>query len=55
MRRKHGIFLWKYRDKGFSFTDCTSFAVMERFGITEAFALDEHFDQYENIIRLPKY
>ncbi|VVB52637.1 tRNA(fMet)-specific endonuclease VapC [uncultured archaeon] len=45
----------KYRDKGFSFTDCTSFAVMERFGITEAFAFDEHFDQYEKIIRFPKY
>jgi len=45
----------KYRDKGFSFTDCTSFAVMERLGITEAFAFDEHFDQYTNIIRLPKY
>lgn len=44
-----------YHDKGFSFTDCTSFAVMERFGIIEAFAFDEHFDQYENIIRLPKY
>ncbi|MFZ3170350.1 MAG: PIN domain-containing protein [Candidatus Methanoperedens sp.] len=45
----------KYSDKGFSFTDCTSFAVMERFGITEAFAFDEHFDQYEKIIRFPKY
>ena len=44
-----------YHDKGFSFTDCTSFAVMERFGIIEAFAFDEHFDQYDNVIRLPKY
>jgi predicted nucleic acid-binding protein len=45
----------KYRDKGFSFTDCTSFAVIERIGIIEAFAFDEHFDQYENILRLPNY
>ena len=45
----------KYRDKGFSFTDCTSFAVMERFGINEAVAFDEHFNQYEKIIRFPKY
>ncbi len=44
----------KYHDKGFSFTDCTSFAVMERLGIAEAFAFDEHFDQYDNLIGLPK-
>ena len=47
--------LVKYRDKSFSFTDCTSFAVMERFGVVEAFAFDDHFNHYENIIRLPKY
>lgn len=44
----------KHRDKGFSFTDCTSFAVMERLGIIEAFAFDEHFGQYDNLIRLPR-
>ncbi len=43
----------KHKDKGFSFTDCTSFAVMERLGIAEAFAFDEHFEQYDNLIRLP--
>ena len=32
-----------YHDKNFSFTDCTSFALMERIGMTEAFAFDEHF------------
>ena len=44
----------KHRDKGFSFTDCTSFAVMDRLGIIEAFAFDEHFEQYGNLIRLPQ-
>jgi predicted nucleic acid-binding protein len=43
----------KYHDKTFSFTDCTSFALMGRIGITEAFAFDEHFMQYGNFIVLP--
>ena len=42
-----------YHDKSFSFTDCTSFALMERLGITEAFAFDEHFKQYGTFIVLP--
>jgi predicted nucleic acid-binding protein len=33
----------KYRDQKLSFTDCTSFAVMERFGIIEAFTFDDDF------------
>lgn len=44
----------KHRDKGFSFTDCTSFVVMERLGIIEAFAFDEHFEQYDDVVRLPQ-
>jgi len=36
----------QYDDKGFSFTDCTSFAVMERMKIDTAFAFDDHFTQY---------
>ncbi len=35
----------RYKDKTFSFTDCTSFVVLNRLGITEAFAIDEHFAQ----------
>ena len=35
-----------YRDKVFSFTDATSFAVMERLGIPYAFAFDRNFAQY---------
>jgi len=34
------------RGKDFSFTDCTSFAVMRQLGITTAFAFDEHFEQF---------
>ena len=36
----------RYEDKDFSFTDCTSFAVMQQLGITTAFAFDEHFEQF---------
>lgn len=33
----------KYRDQDFSFVDCTSFAVMERMKLAEAFTFDRHF------------
>lgn len=36
------IFL-KYKDKDFSYTDCTSFAVMERLRIDTTFSFDSHF------------
>jgi predicted nucleic acid-binding protein len=35
-----------FQDKDFSLTDATSFAVMERLGVTEAVAFDRHFSQY---------
>lgn len=38
--------LGKYTDKSFSYTDATSFAVMERLGLRTAFAFDPHFRQY---------
>lgn len=43
----------KYQDKGWSFTDCTSYAVMKRLGITQAFAFDDHFRQFGNIAIVP--
>lgn len=36
----------QYRDKDFSYTDCCSFAVMERIGIEHSFDFDDHFMQY---------
>ena len=35
-----------HRDKSFTVTDATSFAVMERLGTRTAFTFDRHFDQY---------
>lgn len=35
----------RYRDKDFSFTDCTSFVLMRQLRLTDAFALDDHFEQ----------
>jgi uncharacterized protein len=41
---------WKifegFVDKAWSFTDCVSYVVMKRYGMTEAFALDEHYRQF---------
>jgi predicted nucleic acid-binding protein len=33
----------KHRDQGFSFTDCTSFALMRELRLTEALTADAHF------------
>jgi len=33
----------KYEDKELSFTDCTSFAIMEKMKLHKAFTFDEHF------------
>lgn len=42
--RATGLF-FQYRDKKFSFTDCTSFAVMRELRITQALTTDRHFRQ----------
>ena len=42
-----------FKDKDFSYTDATSFAVMERLGINTAFAFDDHFMQYGRFTVVP--
>jgi predicted nucleic acid-binding protein len=43
----------RYRDKQFSFTDCTTFALMDRLQIPTAFAFDLHFRQYGRCVVVP--
>ena len=43
--RAHAV-IRQYADKTFSYTDATSFAVMDRLRLKAAFAFDPHFRQY---------
>jgi predicted nucleic acid-binding protein len=42
-----------YRDKGWSFTDCTSRVVMERLNIKTACTFDQHFREFGNVTVVP--
>jgi predicted nucleic acid-binding protein len=53
LERALGVFR-RYRDHLFSFVDCTSFVIMERLGIRQAFAFDRHFDEYPHISKVPR-
>jgi predicted nucleic acid-binding protein len=39
-----------YRDRGWSFTDCTSRAVIERLQIKTACTFDHHFRKFGNLL-----
>jgi len=43
-----------YQDKGWSFTDCVSRAVIDRLGLATAFAFDEHFRQFGTVSVVPR-
>lgn len=45
MKRSHFSIFEKYKDKSYSLTDCLSFIIMEKQGITTALTLDRHFVQ----------
>jgi hypothetical protein len=42
-----------HRDKGWSFTDCVSRAVIERLGVKTACAFDEHFREFGDLTVVP--
>ncbi len=49
---------WKifrsHSDKRWSFTDCTSLALIQRMQIAKAFAFDQHFSQMRGVRRVPE-
>jgi predicted nucleic acid-binding protein len=54
---KDFIHAWKvfqqFGDKAWSFTDCASRVVMQRLGIHQAFAFDDHFRQFGTVTVVP--
>lgn len=42
-----------FSDKGWSFTDCTSKLIIEKLGLAEAFAFDQHFRQFGRVTVVP--
>jgi predicted nucleic acid-binding protein len=43
----------RFHDKEWSFTDCTSKAVIERLSLAGAFAFDRHFHQFGSVVVVP--
>jgi hypothetical protein len=48
--KARGLF-FRYHDKDFSFTDCTSFVVMRELKVREALTTDHHFAQMGFILK----
>lgn len=44
---------FRFVDKGWSFTDCTSLVLMQRLGIQWAFSFDDHFRQFGTVTVVP--
>ena len=44
----------QFADKQWSFTDCSSKAMIEKFKCKEAFAFDHHFRQFGSVIVVPQ-
>ncbi len=44
---------FKFADKAWSFTDCTSLVVMKRLAIGRSFAFDDHFRQFGTVAIVP--
>ncbi len=38
--------IFNYQDKDFSYTDATSFALMQRLNLSKVYAFDQHFSQF---------
>ena len=51
--RRAEALLRQYQDKQFSYTDATSFVVMDRLHLTYAFTFDRDFEQYGKIVLTP--
>lgn len=43
----------KYHDHRFSFTDCTSFVVMDQLGLSQVFVFDSDFESHGTFIKVP--
>lgn len=43
----------RYQDKDWSFTDCTSYVVMQRLQIKQAFSFDQHYHQFGTVAVVP--
>jgi len=43
----------QFQDKEWSFTDCTSFAVIQRVQVKQAFSFDHHFHQFGIVTVVP--